>query len=162
MSSSAYTCDVGSQDICNYVECLFENLKRGNPLCSSNRGRSTKLDVTLKNQACCLTIQVINNLVFRLETNQRPCCDSDISNCQKLAQHAFVHHVRKLGQMAVTLVMHAFDASHLTDISCFMNVKRRNKEYRQVHSQQHPCCDLSLCIHFLSYQFQYLLFCCIG
>jgi len=84
--------------------------------CLSNRGRGAKVDDASWSQADGLTVKGKSDGVFGVMTEQRPCGNRHIRERQELAQHTFVHQVRKLGQVTVALVMHTFDASTLTGI----------------------------------------------
>lgn len=143
VSSAAHSIRVATEI---RVECKsWETLKRGSPFpCLLDGGRCAEADEAASRREDGPRACGMENVSWSQVTRYRPSDGSHASQRQELAEHALVHPVRQLRQMAVTLVLHAFGARPLGLHRCLMNVERRDEQHRQIYSQQHPGSDMSL------------------
>lgn len=112
--------------------------KTAQPLCQSDRRRSTKAQRVAAARAYALTKNGIQNLAPRQAQKEKTAGRSNVRKRENLAENALVEVARELHQVPMTLVLYALVARRLSLHSCVVDVERREEEHRQIYREQQP------------------------
>ena len=118
--------------------------KTAQPLCQSDRRRSTKAQCATVAKAYALTKNGIQNLASRQAQKEKTAGRSNVRKRENLAENALVEVARELRQVAMTLVLYALIARQFARRDVAMHMHRRENQHRHVHREQQPGSDMSL------------------